>query len=213
MKLYSAALSPFAGRARMVIYLKNCPVEIAAPPSPLHTDEFRQINPLDRVPVLDAGGWTLPESQVIAEYLDELYPDPPLTPTDPREKALMRLLCRVCDIYVATPLFNLPPHMSRKTRDEAFVAQRLKMIDSGMVTLDRYIGTSGFAVGKSISLAECAILPVLFFIDSLLPVFDRANEVKKYERLSAWRDKARQIPAAAKVLDEIATALAALNKK
>ena len=37
--------------------------------------------PRGRVPVLD-DGFVLPESEVIMEYLEERYPEPPLLPAD-----------------------------------------------------------------------------------------------------------------------------------
>src|SRR3954453_8716271 len=49
-------------------------------------------NPLGRVPVLEEDTFVLAESAVIDEYLDERYPDPPLWPADPGERALGRLL-------------------------------------------------------------------------------------------------------------------------
>ena len=47
--------------------------------------------PSGRVPVLD-DGFVLPESEVIMEYLDERYPEHPLLPADPAERAQARLL-------------------------------------------------------------------------------------------------------------------------
>ena len=48
--------------------------------------------PAGRVPVLEEDGWVLPESAVIDEYLDERYPDPPLLPADPGERAAARFI-------------------------------------------------------------------------------------------------------------------------
>jgi len=49
-------------------------------------------NPLGRVPVYEEdGGFVLPESEVIMEYLEERYPEPALWAADPAERALGRL--------------------------------------------------------------------------------------------------------------------------
>nr|WP_235789845.1 glutathione S-transferase family protein [Ruegeria pomeroyi] len=52
-------------------------------------DWFRALSPLGRVPVLETGSRVLFESQVIAEYLDEITPGS-LHPDDPLEKARHR---------------------------------------------------------------------------------------------------------------------------
>ena len=49
-------------------------------------------NPVGKVPVLEEDGWVLPESAVISEFLNERYPEPPLWPDDPGERAAGRLL-------------------------------------------------------------------------------------------------------------------------
>ena len=52
----------------------------------------RELNPPSgRVPVLD-DGFVLPESEVIMAYLEERYPEQPLLPADPVERARARLL-------------------------------------------------------------------------------------------------------------------------
>src|SRR5205085_11644494 len=49
-------------------------------------------NATGRVPIVEEDGWVLPESAVIMEFLEERYPEPPLLPADPAERALARVL-------------------------------------------------------------------------------------------------------------------------
>jgi glutathione S-transferase len=60
--------------------------------------------PSGRVPVLD-DGFTLPESEVIMAYLDERYPDRPLLPSDPVERAQARLLVHRFDENLGTDYY------------------------------------------------------------------------------------------------------------
>ena len=75
MKLYSGDLSPYSAKVRMQIYAKAISdIEIELPQGFL-TGEFHKTSPLARIPVLDLGdGDIIPESEVISEYLEELYP-------------------------------------------------------------------------------------------------------------------------------------------
>ena len=52
---------------------------------------YTKLNPKAVVPALDHDGRIITESNVILEYLDDEFPDPPLRPTDPYERAQMRL--------------------------------------------------------------------------------------------------------------------------
>lgn len=55
------------------------------------TPEFRELNPKAEVPVLVHDGFALPESTVIMEYLEDIYPNPERRPKDPASRARMRL--------------------------------------------------------------------------------------------------------------------------
>lgn len=58
------------------------------------TPEYLALNPNAVVPTLVHDGRPIIESTVIIEYLDEVFPDPPLTPRDPYDRALMRIFVK-----------------------------------------------------------------------------------------------------------------------
>ena len=65
------------------------------------TPEFLAKNPFAGVPILELDdGTVLIETLPIMEYLEELYPDPPLIGTDPVSRALVRSWERRCEIGV-----------------------------------------------------------------------------------------------------------------
>ncbi len=70
------------------------------------TPEFLAMNPASLVPVLDADGVVLTQSQAIIEWLDETHPEPPLLPRDPDGRARVRSLAQMiaCEVH---PLNNL----------------------------------------------------------------------------------------------------------
>ena len=86
-KLYSVDLSPYAARVRMQIYAKGIPDITFEQPTDWGLPKFREKFPIGRIPVLDIDGDMIPESAVIAEYLEETYPEPSLLGTTPRESA------------------------------------------------------------------------------------------------------------------------------
>ena len=60
-------------------------------------DWYRKLNRRAVVPTLIDGDKVIPESNVILEYLEEAYPEPPLAPKDPYGRAKMRLWTKQLD--------------------------------------------------------------------------------------------------------------------
>ena len=89
--LYDAARCPFCARVRIVLAEKRIPYEAVAIDLGDRPGWLYEKNPLGKVPVLEEETFVLPESAVIDEYLDERYPEPPLLPVDPGERAGVRL--------------------------------------------------------------------------------------------------------------------------
>src|SRR5918911_2674163 len=90
LTLYDAARCPYCARARIVLAEKDVEYESVAIDLGDRPAWLYEKNPLGRVPVLEEGGFVLPESLAIMEYLEERYPEPQLLPRDPRARALVR---------------------------------------------------------------------------------------------------------------------------
>ena len=99
-----------------------------------HSPEYLRINPNGVVPalILDDGR-PLHESGTICEYLDEVYPDPPLRPADPYRRALMRNWIRHVDGLIGNLIvFNWVHSLAKvaaQWSDEE-LAERLKKVPS-----------------------------------------------------------------------------------
>jgi glutathione S-transferase len=98
-----------------------------------HSAEYLKINPLGVIPTLIHDGQPLHESGTICEYLDETFPDPPLRPNSPYERALMRNWIRHIDGLIGNLIiFNWRHHLQKsaeKWTDEE-LAEKLKNIPS-----------------------------------------------------------------------------------
>jgi glutathione S-transferase len=98
-----------------------------------HSPEYLKINPNGVIPTLIHDGRPLHESGTICEYLDEAYPDPPLRPETPYERALMRNWIRHIDGLIHNLIiFNWRHHLQKvasQWSDEE-LAEKLKNIPS-----------------------------------------------------------------------------------
>jgi RNA polymerase-associated protein len=92
VKLIDAARCPYCARARLALAEKELDYETVEVDLAGRPQWLLELNPPSgRVPVLD-DGFTLPESEVIMAFLEERYPERPLLPSDPVERAHARLL-------------------------------------------------------------------------------------------------------------------------
>ena len=91
--LYAAGLSPCARRVRITLIEKDLPfdtVEVDLANMQQRSPEYLAINPNGFVPTLVHKGHIIFESGVINEYLEEQFPDTPLIPSDPYDKAQVK---------------------------------------------------------------------------------------------------------------------------
>ncbi|MFQ5700198.1 MAG: glutathione S-transferase family protein [Myxococcota bacterium] len=207
MKMYGADLSPYASRVRMQAYAKGIELEQVEPPGGLSSDAYKQLNPTGKIPALDVEGRVIPESEVICEYLEERFPTPALLPADALERSRSRTLSRSTDLYLLPALFALVPQMDPKTRDQAEVDARLGELGQGLDVIERHLDDSGYAVGDSLSIADCALVPALFFITRMVPATFGLDPLQGRAKASGWWERVQSNEHAQRVIDELTKAM------
>ena len=216
MKLYQTYTSPFPTRVRLVLYAKGLSPEIIEPPGFHATVEskgdYYSINPIGRVPALITDdGRALPESEVICEYLEDAYPDPPLLPKDPWGRAQVRLISRLCDFYLVmamVPLFTASG-MSRKRWDRAAIDKALKAVGTALGYIEAYISEAGYAVGDTLTWADGALTPQLMLAYEWAPaLFGSPTPLGKHPKLAAYWAAIAHDPIVARLLQETRDAVA-----
>ena len=77
----------------------------------LRTAEFRALNPLGRVPVLELDdGRCLAESRAICSYLESLHPEPNLMGRDAVERAFIESADRQVEMFLLASIANAVRH-------------------------------------------------------------------------------------------------------
>jgi maleylacetoacetate isomerase len=171
-KLYSAARSSASFRMRIALNLKGLPFEYV--PIDLRkggqfTEEYRRLNPQQLVPLLDDGTAHLTQSLATIEYLEEKYPQPPLLPHAPLERAYVRGVAQAvaCEIH---PLNNLRvlryllremelSEEKKNTWYRHWAEQGLAQIETGLVAGKR---TGRYTLADHVTVADICIVPQIF---------------------------------------------------
>lgn len=174
MKLYDYYRSTACYRVRIALNLKKLeyekiPVHLVQQGGEQHLPAYRNINPQGLVPALDTGEGVLSQSLAIIEYLDEQYPEPPLLPANPIERAEARRLAQMiaCDIH---PLNNLRVLNQLKTQfkadDEQVNLWYHHWLKEGFTALERLLSAmerkGPYCLGASITVADICLVPQVY---------------------------------------------------
>lgn len=187
--LYDAARCPYCARVRIVLAEKGIEYETVEIDLDDRPAWIYEKNSLGRVPVLEEDTFVLAESAVIDEYLEERYPEPPLWPADPGERALGRLLVFRFD--------ELSQAYYALRRGEEGAAARL---DTELAALDGLLQGQAFLGGRRFGLADVAYVPWI------LRARDRMDvDLDRFEALSAWVRRLEQRPSIAAELGVVAS--------
>lgn len=187
--LYDADRCPYCARVRIMLAEKGIEYETVEVDLDDRPAWIYEKNPLGRVPVLEEDTFVLAESAVIDEYLDERYPDPPLWPADPAERALGRLLVFRFD-ELSKPYYAL-----RRGEDDA-----RERFDAALATLGAVLQTQRFLSGRDFGLADIAYVPWI------LRARDRMDvDLQRFPALAEWVGRVEQRPSIAAEVDVVAS--------
>src|SRR3546814_14500868 len=92
-QLYHIAIDPGCRAVRVTLAEKSLDCELRTEKVWERREVFLRLNPAGQVPVfVDEDGTSIPGSSVIAEYLEECYPEPSLLGDNPADRAEVRRL-------------------------------------------------------------------------------------------------------------------------
>ena len=161
LTLFSSVDDVLCHRVRLVLAAKGVSYDLV-PVDPQHPPEdLIDLNPYHSVPTLVERDLVLYAASVVSEYIDERYPHPPLMPIDPLSRARLRLaMLRIEHDWVpqvqAVQFGNKPQAEAGR--------KRLKELLTAAVPLFR---ASKFFLNNEMSLADCAMAPIIWRLDSL----------------------------------------------
>jgi maleylacetoacetate isomerase/maleylpyruvate isomerase len=168
VKLYTYFRSSAAYRVRIALNLKGVTYE-AVPINLLKGEQrgsaYGAVNPQRRVPSLDIGSTTLIQSPAILEYLDEVYPEPPLLPVGAVQRAKNRAVASIigCDIH---PLNNSGTlgYLKNKLGHDQVAADEwyAHWVQEGFDAVEALIEPGPYAFGSRITLADIYLVPQVF---------------------------------------------------
>jgi maleylacetoacetate isomerase len=168
MVLYSYFRSSAAYRVRIAFNLKGLgydmiPIHLQKEGGMNRKPDYRAVNPHMRLPALKIDtGEVLTQSLAIIEYLDEVYPHPPLLPRDPVDRAEVRAMAQLiaCDIHPLNNVGTLRYIKNGFGQDQAKIdAWYHHWILEGFDALETMVRPGPYAFGSEVTLADLCIVP------------------------------------------------------
>ncbi|MEM6831992.1 MAG: glutathione S-transferase family protein [Pseudomonadota bacterium] len=198
MKLYAMRFGPGPRRCIIYLALKNLPYEFIDVEVYKDTSkpEYLAKNPSGKVPMLEMDdGSVILESQVIIQYLEEVYPDPPMYgQTDAERQRIDAQYVLINEFFYYLYMYSLhthpyASHYLKRCHDIDIVAApfsraRLNQIEALME--DR-----PFLAGQTPSIADISLFAMLDYIKIRFGLFMQPHQKKLlrwFERFSALPD-------------------------
>src|SRR5437762_10549298 len=203
MKLYGFWRSLATYRVRVALALKGIEAQetsINILQGAQHRDEYKAINPQSVVPalVIDEGP-PLFQSLAILEYLEEMRPEPPLLPRDPRGRARVRGLALIvaCDAHplIVPRIRNYlerEMHQDEATRNRWLQHWTLKALEALEAHLSKERETGRFCHGDAPTFADICLAGQVFaagYFDAkttamptVMRIFDECMKIDAFDR-------------------------------
>jgi glutathione S-transferase len=213
IKLCGFRISNYHNKVRIALLEKGVAFEEDENVKPSQEAGYLAQSPMGKVPFLEVNGTRIRESSAILEYLEDAFPQRPLLPKDPIERARVRELVIFIELHlelVARRMYGMLAG-GKPVSDET--RQRVeKDLGKGVRALKAVVKFEPFIAGKELTIADCAAfvhLPLVSLVTRNLlgrDFLDDIPQVKPYLRMLGER------PAFAKVNEDRRAATAAAKK-
>ena len=196
MKLYAHPFSSYCQKVLIALYENATPFEYRNLEEPSANTELASLWPLKRFPVLVDQDRTILETTTIIEHLQIHHPGPVRLIPDADTGVEVRMMDRVFDNYVMTPMQKIVLDALRPEadRDAYGVIEARGALDRIYGWLDQRVAGRRWITGDAFTLADCAAAPSLFYADWAHRIASPHVHLRAYrERLLARASVARAV--------------------
>jgi glutathione S-transferase len=199
LALYGHHFSSYTWKTLIALYANDVPFEfrVVDADHPEHAEFVQSASPLGKFPVLRDGDNVIFESTAIIEYLAQRYAgNELLVPQDPSAALGIRMLDRVFDNYVMTPMQAIVDEHIRNpgAPDQARIAEARDRLQRSYAWIEGWL--EYYPPMDHITLLECAAAPSLFYADWVHPIGE------EFPLLRRWRAHLLAQPAIARCVDD-----------
>ena len=207
LTLFEHPLSPYAQKVKLALYEKGIPFETRMPNLFGETEkEFVESSPRREVPSLIDGDFTVFDSTIILEYVEDRWPKPPLLPASAEDRARVRMIEEICDTYYEAINWGLAEirvfGRAQGELAEQMTARAATQTAGLQRWLERALGTRPFFNGDAFGWGDLSVYP-----------YAAASQMWGFpapagSRLEAWLERVAARDSAKKCAEAVATVMA-----
>ncbi|WP_166377572.1 glutathione S-transferase family protein [Pseudoalteromonas sp. Z9A4] len=133
------------------------------------SEELLAISPAGKVPAITtANGLNISESSVICDFIEESYPQTPLYPKDAGERAVVRQIMKIAELYFELPSRRFIPYVfSGNEVPEALKTEVRQVLTRGVTALTKLGKFSPWIAGEQFTMADIYV----YYVNTIVSAF------------------------------------------
>lgn len=141
LTIYAVPVSVYNAKLRILLRHKGIAYEELPPPGGYGSAEYKAIVPSGNLPAMIHDGFMLADSEAIAEYLEEAFPNTPMLPDTVQLRAKAREKSRMHDTRLEPAVRGLYPYVDYKTRNVDAIKRQGEAISKALDALALLLAT------------------------------------------------------------------------
>ena len=151
LKVYAVPISLYCAKLRILLRHKSLDWQEELPPGGYGSAAYREVVPSGNLPALVDGALLIADSETIAEYLNEKFPEPAMLPANIEARAKVRELSRFHDTRLEPALRALFPEVPEAKREPRNLNTKTEALSHRMHQLAMLVD----GAPRDLSLADC----------------------------------------------------------
>lgn len=205
LTLYASPESLYCAKLRILLRHKRIDWNEVMPDGGCGSETYRAMIPAGTMPAIDHDGLVLADSEAIAEYLEEIVPEPAMLPASAAARARCRERARFHDTRIEPELRRLFAWVSAKFRGHQTVLAQVEILNHRLHEMARLLDADEFLDTSMLTLGDCGYPVTFAWLDRFIEVLELA--IVWPNSVSAYRQAIVAHPAVAAELEAYESAM------
>ncbi len=158
------------------------------------SDELLKVSPVGKVPAITTlDGFELSESSVICDFLEESYPTQPLYPKSATERATVRQIMKISELYFELPSRRLIPFVFSGAQAPQVIKDEVRQVlTRGIIAMNRLCQFSPWIAGDTFTMADIYVHNVNLIVNTFASSQLDWDVLAEIDGMKTWNNTMKQ---------------------